>query len=311
VSDRTVISHAQNREDVVLWRALGHLPTGRYVDVGANEPSRFSVSRLFYDHGWSGVAVEPVPSFAQQFREARPRDVVVEAALTTGEPGTTTMTAFEGTGLSTLDDAAAGRHRGAGYEGTAIEVATTTLQAVVDEHLAGEEVQFCSVDVEGHEAAVLASADLTRFRPWVLVVEATAPLSTEQRHQEWEPALLEAGYRFRLFDGLSRFYVAAEHDDRIGPALSYPACPFDDYVPADVSALHHRLDDLQDEVGRLRSDLVHWRAAVLEHWTRAASGQGPAPDVSAELEAMRATVSWRVTAPLRAVRSGLGAVVRR
>lgn len=311
MSSPTVISHAQNREDVVLWRALGHLPAGRYVDVGANEPSLFSVSRLFYDHGWSGVAVEPVPAFAQQFRDARPRDVVVEAALTTGEPGATVMTVFEGTGLSTLDAAAAGRHREAGFEGSTIEVATTTLQAVVDEHLAGEEVHFCTVDVEGHEAAVLASADLTRFRPWVFVVEATAPLSTEQRHQEWEPALLEAGYRFRLFDGLSRFYVSAERDDEIGAALGYPACPFDDYVPADVSALHHRVDHLQAEVGQLRSDLVHWRAAVLEHWVQAASGPPSGTDVNAELEAMRATVSWRVTAPLRAVRGGLGAVVRR
>ena len=32
----TVISYAQNFEDVMLWRALQHVGTGYYVDIGAN-----------------------------------------------------------------------------------------------------------------------------------------------------------------------------------------------------------------------------------------------------------------------------------
>ena len=32
------ISYAQNNEDVLLWRALGHVRDGFYIDVGANDP---------------------------------------------------------------------------------------------------------------------------------------------------------------------------------------------------------------------------------------------------------------------------------
>ncbi len=301
----TLVSHAQNQEDVVLWRALRHLPTGRYLDVGANEPSTFSISRAFYDLGWSGVAVEPVPEFADAFRAARPRDVVVQKAVTRDGEGSVQMTAFAGTGLSTLDDSTAARHRGAGFEGERIEVEATTLQRIADEHLAGEDVHFCSIDVEGLEEQVIASADLTRLRPWVLVIESTAPLSREQRHGSWEPALLEAGYEFCLFDGLSRYYVAAEHAERLRADLSYPACPFDDYVPAATHALHRQVDALDAEVQQLRGDLVHWRSAVLRHWADAVAGPG-GPAESDEAQRMRETLSWRVTAPLRGVRRVAG-----
>ena len=47
VSDQRFVSHAQNGEDIILWRALGSVKNGFYVDVGANHPSVDSVSRSF------------------------------------------------------------------------------------------------------------------------------------------------------------------------------------------------------------------------------------------------------------------------
>ena len=76
------VSYAQNREDVVLARALKHVERGRYVDVGANDPVADSVTYAFYDRGWSGIAVEPVPMYADRLREIRPRDRIVQAAVT-------------------------------------------------------------------------------------------------------------------------------------------------------------------------------------------------------------------------------------
>ena len=47
----TLISYAQNYEDVMLWRAVGHIDDGFYIDVGAVWPTNDSVTKLFYDHG--------------------------------------------------------------------------------------------------------------------------------------------------------------------------------------------------------------------------------------------------------------------
>ena len=72
------LSHAQNREDVVLWRALATIPAGRYVDVDANRPGGTSVTLAFYERGWSGIVVEPVPDLAEAHRAERPRDLVID-----------------------------------------------------------------------------------------------------------------------------------------------------------------------------------------------------------------------------------------
>ena len=92
-------------------------------------------------------------------------------------------------------------------------------------------VHFLKVDVEGFEREVLLGGDWSVNRPWIVVVEATAPLSTELRHAAWENILVEAGYKFVYFDGLNRFYVAREHAD-LEAGFSAPPNVFDDYVPA-------------------------------------------------------------------------------
>ena len=41
------VSHAQNREDVLLWRALNDVEQGRHIDLGAAEPVTDSVTYAF------------------------------------------------------------------------------------------------------------------------------------------------------------------------------------------------------------------------------------------------------------------------
>ena len=44
-----IVSYAQNLEDVMLWRALGHVQAGLYVDIGAQSASQDSVSSVYRD----------------------------------------------------------------------------------------------------------------------------------------------------------------------------------------------------------------------------------------------------------------------
>lgn len=324
------VSYAQNGEDVILWRALRGVERGRYVDVGANHPEDDSVTKAFYDRGWSGLNVEPVAEFADQLRAARSRDIVTEVAVTEVDGGEVILHEFAGTGLSTLREENVPPSVLSGFTVRERSVPSRRLSSLVDEHLADLPVHFCKIDIEGAEAEALASADLTRWRPWVLVVEATRPNSTQSTHEEWESLVLAAGYEYCLFDGVSRYYVAEEHAKELGPTLSYPACALDGYIPAgmarvraDLKELHERMQQLQEahhiatlrlqsvaaleaEIAGLRSELVRWRGAVLEHWAAAVACPPPGPSAEhayAELEALRRTVSWRVTTPLRAVRS--------
>lgn len=314
------MSYAQNREDVVLWRALGHLPHGRYVDVGANHPRDLSVTRAFYDRGWSGITVEPVHEFAELHRVERPRDTLVEAAVVADAEPDVTLHTISGTGLSTVRDDISSEHEAHGWHPAETTVPATTLAAVIagDEDFA-RETHLLVVDTEGSEGAVLSSVDLRTWRPWVVVVEATAPLTNRPTHGEWEPQLTAAGYEFCLFDGVSRFYVADEHAPTLRAALSYPACALDEFVDARQADLEARLDAgarsveaLERSRAVLLNDLVRWRSQAVTAWAAMVTDEWKPQEVThlrnevrslhREIEAMHQTLSWRVTTPLRAVR---------
>lgn len=316
------MSYAQNREDVVLWRALGHLPHGRYVDVGANHPRDLSVTRAFYDRGWAGITVEPMREYADLHRAERPRDVLVEAVVVDEpSPDGVALHAIEGTGLSTVRDDISHEHELHGWSPATVKVPGTTLSAILEENPEfARETHVLVVDTEGSEGAVLASVDLHRWRPWVAVVEATSPLTNRPTHQEWEHQLLSAGYEFCLFDGVSRYYVAQEHAPTLRPALSYPACALDDFVDSTQADLLARLDagarsvaQLEQSRAVLLNDLVRWRSQAVTTWASLVTTEpGSSEEVvhlrnevrslHREIEALHRTVSWRVTGPLRAAR---------
>lgn len=279
MSSESFVSYAQNREDVVLFRALGQLGTGRYIDVGANDPTEDSVTRAFYDRGWRGITVEPVAADAARQRAERPGDIVVEAAATDHDGGTVEFFSVADSRLSTLVGEVGQVHSQHGWEVERILVASRRLDSVLAEHgWADGDIHFLSVDTEGAEAEVLRGLDLHRFRPWVLVIEATRPQSTEPSYQAWEQLVTSAGYRFVLFDGLSRFYVADERADQLAARLAAPANVLDTYVTAaehrrevEVDRLMHSTTDLESarqgqvtEIDRLRDEIRHHEAHLAQ-----------------------------------------------
>lgn len=221
------ISYAQNGEDVILWRALRHINSGFYIDVGAWDPRLDSVTLAFYERGWRGINIEPNNEKYGMLVEARPTDVNLNCAVS-DQPGTRRFYDVPDTGLSTLDPEIAQRHLKAGLTVIERDIRVMTLAEICERH-AGSVVHFLKVDVEGFEADVLASADFVHFRPWILVVEATEPNSTTSSQMRWEPMLLESSYEPVYFDGLNRYYVAQEQVAALAPSFVMPNI-FDDYV---------------------------------------------------------------------------------
>src|SRR4051812_47472096 len=109
------ISYAQNYEDVMLWRALRDVEQGFYVDVGAADPDIESVTRAFYERGWSGINVEPFDELFAKLVQARPRDANLKVAVGP-EEGVRTLHAFSGTGLSTFDPQISAQHQRDGFQ---------------------------------------------------------------------------------------------------------------------------------------------------------------------------------------------------
>lgn len=240
------ISYAQNWEDVMLWRALKDVSNGFYIDVGAHDPRHGTVTRAFYERGWSGINIEPTARFHNLLCNARPRDVNLRIAI--GER-TQTGEFFEipETGLSTLDPNVAAAHRESGWTVTSQQVSIKSLNEVWAEHV-GSNVHFLKIDVEGTEPQVLAGIDLRRNRPWIIVVEATLPLTQTASYDAWEHRLLDNDYLFVYFDGLNRFYVAAEKID-LQARFSAPPNFFDDFKTESEFEALRELAELRAKLG--------------------------------------------------------------
>lgn len=207
-------SYAQNFEDVILWRALKDVENGFYIDIGAQEPVYDSVSLAFYERGWRGVHVEPASTYAHALREARPDETVIEA-LVGGEYGQSQFYEIHKTGLSTGNHDLATRHAAEGFTVVPKTVASIPLAEILETYR-DREIHWLKIDVEGQEATVIGSWLPSTVRPWVVVVEATVPLSQTPSFESWEPTLLELGYDFAYFDGLNRFYLSRSHRQLAG-----------------------------------------------------------------------------------------------
>jgi FkbM family methyltransferase len=258
-----IVSYAQNFEDVMLWRALGHIEAGFWIDVGAAEPDKFSVTRAFSERGWRGINLEPLPAHFAALCAARPRDINLNLAVGAA-PGQATFYRIGTTGLSTFDAGLAAVHARNGWPVESTKVEVVTLAEVCRRHVSGA-VHFLKIDVEGAERDVLLGADFTACRPWIVLLEATRPDTLEPCHGEWEPILLAAGYRFVWFDGLNRFYIAEEHVEELTPHFVLPPNVFDGFsFPRAEDAAAPRVEPSAAEVevvapdGRLRS----WRRRI-------------------------------------------------
>lgn len=292
MSENFFISYSQNREDVILWRALGHVENGFYIDVGANHPCDDSVTKAFYDRGWCGINIEPLPSHLEELKNQRARDINLGVAVG-AEQGELEIFNTPIRGLATASASVAQAHQSRGLQIESLRVPVQRLQDIWQAHVTGP-VHFLKIDVEGFEEEVLKGMDLTQQRPWLLVIEATRPNSSEI-DAHWEPLVLEKGYECVYFDGLNRYYLAHEHMD-LAHAFATPPNVFDGFITAE----QHRLSDLvrqKDEHQQKMLEEFEAQAAVLRSNNHLLQQQ--LGDAHAQLAQVYKSTSWRVTAPLR------------
>lgn len=285
----SMVSYAQNHEDVLLARLFRPGLPGFYIDVGANDPVSCSVTKHFYDSGWRGVNLEPSTHVFRRLAAERRRDVNLNAGLSDA-PATLAFFEFDPpwTGASTFSREQAELHREAGLTFVERDVEVTTLARICEEHADGE-IDFLSIDVEGHEARVIGGGDWSRWRPRVVVVEATEPTTAIPAHDRWEPALLGSGYLFAFFDGLNRYYVR-EEDAALLPALTTPVNVLDDYVSHDLNSSRSELAAARALLQSVRAQYGTFPEALrslqahYEHLEREAAG------IRAEVGAMQVSV---------------------
>jgi FkbM family methyltransferase len=268
-----ILSYSQNAEDVRLWRVFRQVEHGFYVDIGAGDPVEYSLTKLFYDRGWSGINIEPGPAFSA-LEAHRTRDVNLRLAVAHEEGVRDFWISSPHSGISTFYPAASLDVLPDGFAYDQVTVECMPAWRILEKHAGGRSIDFMTIDVEGAEADVIRSINFETTRPTVLVVEAITPLTMEPSHEAWEPIVLEADYVLAAFDGLNRFYVDSARQDVI-PALAYPISVLDGFVPtalresqvelevqqAEIQSLRQRTSEVQSELAAVYASRI-WRAGI-------------------------------------------------
>lgn len=193
-----LISYAQNREDVYLNWLLAGKENGFYVDVGASDPIHDSVTKFFYDRGWSGINIEPIDTHFKNLIKERPRDINLQIGIaqTTGKLQFRQYT--DGDGLSTFSEVTKQEHLDS-LKYLDYEVNVRRLEDVLNEYQV-KNIDFMKIDVEGYEYEVISSNDWTKYKPTILIVEAN------HIHKDWRSILMHHGYQQIFYDGLNEYY---------------------------------------------------------------------------------------------------------
>lgn len=253
----TFISYSANFEDVILHRIFANQPPGFFIDVGAAHPMFENDTKLLYDSGWSGINVEPNKTFFDLLVKERTRDTNLNLALS-DRAGTTNYYEVVGTGLSTCNNSFAERAEAQGYDVIPRTIEVSTLSAILD-RMRPASIQLLKVDVEGLEERVLAGNDWTKYRPCVILVEATYPETPTRRDSGIKEYLESNSYRWRYFDGLNDFYVADEFDIA-KDAFERPPNVFDGFKLREVVSLNRELLTARAENENLALDLADEKA---------------------------------------------------
>jgi FkbM family methyltransferase len=154
-------------EPFVLQEYFKDAPPGFFVDVGANDPIVHSQTYGLEQHGWTGVLIEPLPDKASELRVHR-RARVFELACSAPTDDRKPLTLHVANAYSSLQ-----RQRmttGVAPRGE-ITVEGATLDRILRSANAPIPIDFVSIDVEGHELAVLTGFDLQHWRPAFLMIE--------------------------------------------------------------------------------------------------------------------------------------------
>lgn len=145
--------YSQNNEQQVIIdyfskHTSGH--GGRFIDIGAFDPFKFSNTRALYERGWSGVYVEPSPICYQRFVNAYQNDTkihLINAAIAQND-GTVEFFEANGDAISTTSHEHKEKwEKNPNVKYNKIIVTALSMQKFLSQH--GMDVDFLSLDTEG------------------------------------------------------------------------------------------------------------------------------------------------------------------
>ncbi len=173
-----VNSFAQAGEDRILeflFSTMG-IRNITYLDIGANDPVFCNNTYLFYTRKGRGILIEPDPVFHSVLKRSRPRDLVIQAAVSDKENSEADFYIFDEPSVNTLSKSEADLRQQSGkYQLKKIlRIPLLTIEFIIAKYMDNELPLLISLDIEGVDHDVLQAFDFVKYPVPVWIVETCA-----------------------------------------------------------------------------------------------------------------------------------------
>jgi len=168
------ISYSQAGEDAILSFLFADYGKSQieYLDLGTNIPDYGNNTYRFYINGSRGVCVEADASLIENIKKVRPRDVIINAGVSTENCGEADFYIFDVPAISTFDKKEAEYRISQGIRKIVktVKVPLITINDLIKDNFSTFP-DLLSIDIEGLDLDVLKTLDYVAYPLPVIVVE--------------------------------------------------------------------------------------------------------------------------------------------
>jgi hypothetical protein len=204
------VSYSQFGEDLVVRNHFtGDFDnsTGRFIDVGAFHPFKYSNTTLLSQLGWRGINIDCDPVKISRFEKLRPRDENICAALAEAPREMVWLEYPEALTNRIADPREKYLLSVCGEKPLKVTpIRVTTLTHVIEQSaFRAQHFHYLNVDCEGQDLSVLKGLDFSGYSPELITVEALS----KKAQTELTEFLERFGYQLTDIVRLTLFFRKA------------------------------------------------------------------------------------------------------
>lgn len=193
-----------------------------YLDLGANHAVEMSNSYYFYEKGAHGVLVEANPELIGELKAARPRDIVLNKAISFEEDESQIpFYVMSGDGLSTISYESAKAACEANPEifiKQEYKIPTIRIDDLLEQYFSEANPTIMSIDLEGIEEKIIEQIDFDKYRPIIIIVEDipySPKLVVDSKEDKVKALLMKHGYTEYAFTGVNAIYLDLQYREKL------------------------------------------------------------------------------------------------
>jgi hypothetical protein len=202
------VSYSQFGEDLVVRTHFAENfdnSIGRFIDVGAFHPFKYSNTMLLSQLGWRGINVDCDSVKIARFEKLRPQDQNICAAVAE-KPREMVYLEYSAEGLTNriADPGEKDVLSGIGEKPLKVTpIRVTTLTHIIEQSVfRGQHFHYLNIDCEGQDLSVLKGLDFSLYSPELISVEAF----TKETRPELTAFLTDLGYELSDMVHLTLFF---------------------------------------------------------------------------------------------------------